>query len=221
MRDAFVGAAAEHGIEVGFLLAGIWTVPVEPVEAAAQFAAEHADQGVVAFGLVGVEPQGGYERWARACAIAREAGLLIVPHAGEFGRPANVAAAMDVLEANRIAHGVRAVDDPVILARLAERQIPCDVCPTSNDLLGAFPTLADVPVRALLDAGVPITLNTDDQLFFGRQLAEEYAAARQTFDLSDEELAAIARTSVRASGAPADATARIERDIDAWLATPN
>ena len=94
---------------------------------------------------------------------------------------------MDMLEADRIAHGVRAIDDPVILARLAERQIPCDVCPTSNALLGVFPSLADVPVRAVLDAGVPITLNTDGQLFFGRRLGEEYAAARETLGLSDED----------------------------------
>lgn len=220
LRGAFRDAAAEHGIDVGFILAGIWTRPIETSEDAARFAAAHADQDVVAFGLAGVEPAGGYARWARACDIAREAGLLIVPHAGEFGGAGNVREAMDDLRADRIAHGVRAIEAPQLVARLASDSIACDICPTSNAVLGVFPTLGDVPVHTFLEAGVPFTLNTDDQLFFGKLLAEEYAVVQDTFGLSDAELAAIARTSVDVSGAPAATKARIHRDIDAWLAMP-
>lgn len=220
MRDAFMDAAAEHGIDVGFILAGVWTRPVESAESRAEFAAAHADQGVVAFGLAGVEPAGGYARWARACDIARDAGLLIVPHAGEFGGAGNVAEAMDDLRADRIAHGVRAIEDANLVARLAGAGIACDICPTSNAVLGVFPSLGDVPVRVFLEAGVPFTLNTDDQLFFGKLLAEEYAAVRDTFALSDAELAAIAHTSVTVSGAPAAVKEGIHLAIDGWLDAP-
>jgi adenosine deaminase len=220
MRDAFMDAAVEHGIDVGFILAGIWTRPIDTAEATARFAAAHADQGVVAFGLAGVEPAGGYARWARACDIARDAGLLVVPHAGEFGGAGNVAEAMDDLRADRIAHGVQAIDDPNLVARLASAGIACDICPTSNAVLGVFPSLGESPVRVFLEAGVPFTLNTDDQLFFGKLLAEEYAMVRDAFALSDAELAAIAHTSVAVSGAPATTKARIHQDIDAWLDGP-
>jgi adenosine deaminase len=220
MRDAFLEAATRCDIEVGFILAGLWTQPVADVEAAAQFAAERVDQGVVAFGLAGPEPAGGHEQYIRACAVAREAGLLIVPHAGEFGGPANVAAAVDVLAADRIAHGVRAVEDPAVVSLLAERRIACDVCPTSNVVLGVYASMAEHPVATLLDAGVPVTLNSDDQLFFGSLVAGEYATVRDALGLSDAELAAIARTSADVSGASLATRARIHDGIDVWLASP-
>lgn len=221
MRAAFEEAAAAHGIEVGFIMAGIWTWPLEVTEAAARFAAERADAGVVGFGLAGVEPAGGYRRWARACDIAREAGLLIVPHAGEFGSASNVAEAVDILMADRIAHGVAAINDPTLVARLADAGIACDTCPTSNVVLGAYPSYAALPNAALLAAGVPITLNSDDQLFFGSHIANEYAIVRETFGLSDAEMAGIARASVDASGAPAATRTRIHRDINVWFDASN
>lgn len=220
MREAFLSAAAKHGIGIGFMLAAIWTLPIETAEAAARFAAARVGQNVVAFGFTGIESEGGYARWRRAAAIAHDAGLLVVPLAGEFGGPSNVAAAIDDLGADRIAHGVRAVEAPPLVARLAAEAIPCDICPTSNVVLGVYPSLTEVPVRAFLDAGVPVTLNTDDQLFFGSRVAAEYAAARDAFGLSDAELAAIARTSIDVSGAPAHTKTRVHEQIDAWLAAP-
>ncbi len=220
MRSALLEAATAHGIGIGFLLAGIWTLPIASTEAAAHFAAERADRNVIAFGLAGVEPVGGYGRWARACAIAREAGLLIVPHTGELGGPLTVASAVDYLRPDRIAHGLRASEEPELVARLANMAIACDICPTSNVKLGVFPSMPDVPLPQFLAAGVPVTLNSDDQLFFGSMISDEYAAMRDTFGLTDSELAAIAHTSADVSGAPAELTSRMHRDIDAWLATP-
>lgn len=220
MRDAFVGAGKEHGVEVGCMIAGIWTLPIAVAEAAARFAAANAGNGVVAFGLAGIEPRGGYGQWLRACDIARDAGLLVVPHAGEFGPAANVAEAMDVLRGDRVPHGVRAIEDPAVVARLAEREMVCDVALTSNVILGVFPDLASHPLPQLLDAGVPITINADDSLFFGSLVGEEYVVARDAFGLSDEQLAAIARTSADASGASPETRARIRAGIDAWLAAP-
>ncbi len=122
------------------------------------------------------------------------------------------------LGADRLAHGVRSVEDADVLARLAGEGITCDVCPTSNLKLSVVDDLADHPLPRMLDAGVPVTLGSDDQLFFGSQVAAEYEVARSTWGLSDDELAAIARTSARASGAPDQVTAQIAGGITAWLA---
>lgn len=220
MRDAFFAAGAEFGVEVGLMIAGIWSHPIESVEAAAGFAADHADDGVVAFGLAGVEPQGGYDRYGRACDIARDAGLAVVPHAGEFGGPTNVREAMDVLRGDRIAHGVRAVEDPAVVRQLADQQMVCDTAPSSNVILGVFPEMALVPIAHFLEAGVPFTLNSDDQLFFASNVADEYIVVRETFGLRDEEMAAIARTSIEASHVDAVARDRALRAIDNWLEAP-
>ena len=219
MRDAFCGAGEELGVEVGLMIAGIWGFADEVNEAAARFAAEQSDRGVVAFGLAGVEPQGGYARALRACDIARDAGLAVIPHAGEFGGPANVREAMDVLRGDRIAHGVRAIEDPDVVALLADRQMVCDVAPSSNVILGVFPEMGLVPIAHFLEAGVPFTLNSDDQLFFVNRVQDEYVVVRDTFGLSDVEVAAIARTSVTASRASARTKQNMLAGIDAWLAS--
>jgi len=216
MRAAFERAAAATGIEVGYLIGIDRARPAEEAEQAAAFAAAHAGDGIAGFGFGGDErvPPG---KLARACAIAREAGLLIVPHAGESVGPESVRAALD-LRPRRIAHGVRTVEDAGLLARLAAEDIACDVCPTSNVRLGVVSDLAAHQLPILAEAGVPLTLNSDDQLFFGSKVGDEYAVARDVFGLSDAELAAIARTSARVSGAPRRAVTRIEAGIDAWLA---
>jgi adenosine deaminase len=217
MRDAFVAAGREHGIEVGLLIAGIWPLPLEQTEAAARFAAANAGNGVVGFGLCGIEPQGGYGRWSAICDIARTADLLVIPHAGEFGPAGNVREAIEILCGNRVAHGVRAIEDPTVVQLLAEQRVVCDVAPTSNVVLGVFPELAGHPLPQLIDAGVPVTVNADDSLFFGSLVGEEYRVVRDAFGLTDKQLAQIARTSVDASGARPETKTRIHTAIDQWL----
>lgn len=218
MREAFEGAAQEAGIEVGYLVGIDRARPVEEAEAAATFAAAHGGDGIVGFGFGGDEriPPG---KLARACAIAREAGLLVVPHAGESVGPESVRAALE-LQPRRIAHGVRTVESAELLARLAGEGIACDVCPTSNLRLGVVSDLTAHQLPIMVEAGVPVTINSDDQLFFGSLVAQEYAVAREQFGLSDAELADIARTSARVSGAPRHVVTRIEQGIDAWLEAP-
>jgi adenosine deaminase len=220
MRDAFFAAGNDFGVEVGLMMAGIWTFSIESVEAAARFAAEQSDSGVVAFGLAGVEPQGGYERYLSACDIARDAGLAVIPHAGEFGGAGNVREAMDVLRGDRIAHGVRAIEDLEVVAKLADQQMVCDTAPSSNVILGVFPEMALVPIAHFLEAGVPFTLNSDDQLFFTNRVLDEYVVVRDTFGLSDSEIADIARTSATASNASAATKSRMLEEIDGWLSAP-
>ena len=158
MRDAFEGAAREAGIEVGYLVGIDRARPVEEAEAAATFAAAHAGEGIVGFGFGGDEriPP---EKLSRACAIAREAALMIVPHAGESLGPESVRAAL-ALGPRRIAHGVRTVEDGDLLARLAGEGIACDVCPTSNLRLGVVSDLAAHQLPVLLEAGVPVRRST-------------------------------------------------------------
>ncbi len=124
---------------------------------------------------------------------------------------------MDALGAHRIGHGVAAAADPDLTKRLAAGGITCEVCPASNVALGVAARPGDVPLRALLDAGVPVALGADDPLLFGSRLTAQYELARQVHGLGDAELAALAAMSVRGSAAPPATAARLLAGIDAWL----
>ena len=163
-----------------------------------------ADRGVVAFGLANDEVGFPPEPFADAFAIARDGGLLRVPHAGELEGPESVRGALDTLGADRIQHGVRAIEDPELVKRLADSPVCLDVCPTSNMMLAVVPDMRSHPLPALLDAGVRCSLNSDDPLLFGPNLLEEYELVRSTFAFDDATLAHIATCSIDASGAPAE-----------------
>jgi adenosine deaminase len=167
-------------------------------------AVRYRDQGVIALGLVGDEashPPGQYRDIFRA---AKESGLLSVPHAGEAAGPASVHGAFHALQADRISHGVRAVEDPFLLAELAGSPVCLDVCPTSNVMLGACPSLDSHQLPALLRAGVRVSLGSDGPLFFGVDVVDEYLNAQDVLGLTAGELLAIATDSLRASAAPAE-----------------
>jgi adenosine deaminase len=193
--------------------------PAQAVEAA-RLAARRSGDGVVAFGLAGDETRQATASFAEAFAIARDAGLIPAPHAGELVGPDSVRAALDVLGARRIAHGIRAVEDPALLARLAAEGTVLDVCPTSNVALGVVASLSAHPLPRLLRAGVRCTLNADDPLLFGAGLSQEYETARTALALTDAQLAAVARTSLEASGAPRTTVQEALTHIDAWLGLP-
>jgi adenosine deaminase len=143
--------------------------------------------------------------------------LLAVPHAGEHGGAASVRSALDDLGADRILHGVQAVDDPSLVARLAAAGTCLDVCPTSNVLLSVVPSYAQHPLAALLAAGVRCSLGADDPLLFATSLLGEYEHARHDLGLDDAALAAIARTSIEASAAPPARRAAALAGVDAWF----
>jgi adenosine deaminase len=217
MLAGFREGSEATGVEYGLVVAAMRDLPPDQAEMRALYAAERVDRGVVAFGLAGSEHMAGPELFARAAAVARDAGLLVVPHAGELAGPESVWGALDEMGAHRIAHGVRSVEDADLMARLAGEGIACDVCVTSNVALGVVESVDEHPLPELLEAGVPVTLGSDDQLMFGSRVADEYALARDTFSLSDETLAAIARTSIDASGAPDATKVRLRTAIDDWL----
>ena len=193
-----------------------------PLEARtlARLAARHAGTTagtVVGFGLSNDERRGDTREFARAFRIARNAGLLLVPHAGELLGAEAVEETLDALDPERLGHGVRSVEDPRVLDRVVEAGVTLEVCPASNVALGVFGSPAAVPLRQLLAAGTTVALGADDPLIFGARLADQYASARTDHGLDDAALAGLARASLAASAAPAEVRADAERDIDTWL----
>ncbi|MFB9967429.1 adenosine deaminase [Sinosporangium siamense] len=186
----------------------------------ARLAAQYAEHGVVGFGLSNDERRGRARDFDGAFRIAKRAGLLLVPHGGELNGPVSVAECVDDLGADRVGHGVRAAESARLLDRLADRQITCEVCPSSNVGLGVVERAADVPLRAMFDAGVPIALGADDPLLFGSRLLAQYELARSVYGFSDQELAELARQSIRSSAAPEARRKELLIGIDRWLATP-
>jgi adenosine deaminase len=173
---------------------------------------------VTGFGLSNDERRGEARDFAAAFRIADRAGLLLTPHGGELAGPDSVRSCLDDLRAQRIGHGVAAANDPELTKRLAAGGVTLEVCPTSNVALGVAAKPAEVPLRKLLDEGVPVALGADDPLLFGSRLTAQYELARAVFGLSDAEIAGLARMSVRGSAAPPATAARLLSGIDAWLA---
>lgn len=164
-----------------------------PLEAmpVAELAVAHAPDGVVAFGLGGDEAAGPVEQYREVFAYARRHGLHLTVHAGETAGPESVWAALEA-GAERIGHGVRAAEDPTLVAWLREREIPLEVCLSSNVATGAVPSLSEHPLRRLYEAGVPIVLNTDDPGLFGTTLSREYELAAREFGFTHAELRRLA-----------------------------
>ena len=156
----------------------------------AKFAVSRKDDGVIAFGIGGDEVRGPAEWFRDVFAYARDNGLQLVCHAGDTAGPESVWAALEI-GAERIGHGIAAARDPRLMAHLRDRNVPLEVCITSNVRTGAVQTLGEHPIRALYDAGVPITLNTDDPALFGTTLAAEFQIAEREFGFAATELKGI------------------------------
>ena len=173
---------------------------------------------VVALSVDGNEATAGRTgpRFAEAFRRAGAADLRRTVHAGESSGPEGVWDAVDLLGADRIDHGVRAIEDPALVRMLADRQIPLGVCPTSNLVLGVFPSIEQHPIERLRTAGVRVSVNTDDPALLGASLVGEYALCRQAFGWTDETLRAIARTSIDASFAGAEIKARLRAALADW-----
>ena len=219
LLDALAQASAATGVGTALVLAANRTRHPAEAETLARLARRSAGAGVVGFGLSNDETRGDSREFAKAFRLARDVGLLAVPHAGELRGPRSVRAAVELLGATRLGHGVRAVEDPATVELLAERGVALEVNPTSNVALGVHASVADSPIRALRAAGVAVALGADDPLLFRSGLVEQYAALRSV-GLSDVELADLARCSVTASTAPYAVQRGLLTGIDRWLAQP-
>ena len=189
----------------------------------ARLAARYAGDGsghVVGFGLSNDERRGTTAEFAPAFDIARRAGLACVPHGGELLGAAAVRETLDALAPDRLGHGIRSVEDDRVLDEVVRRGVTLEVCPGSNVALGVYASDPDVPLRRLIEAGAQVALGADDPLLFGSRLNAQYESARASHDLSDPELAELARGSVRGSRAPEGLRQQLLGDIDAWLTQP-
>lgn len=216
LLDAGRAATAATGVGIAWVVSADRRRP-DQAPALARLAVRYADQGVVGFGLANDEQANPAAAFVYAFRIARRGGLLAVPHAGELCGPEEVEQAVAVLGADRIGHGVRAMEDPALLDRLAADGVHLEVCPASNVALGLFPHHAAHPLPALLAAGCSVSLGSDDPLLFGAGLIDQYTLARDRFGLDRHELAGLARASVTASAAPAERKADLLGGIDAWV----
>ena len=182
------------------------------------FAIAAQDHGVVALGLGGIEAGHPPEPFEPYFDRARAAGLRSAPHAGEFGGPESVRGAVERLGAERIGHGVRAVDDPDLVALLAERRIPIEVSPTSNVCLGVYPDLGAHPFRRLREAGVIATVNSDDPPLFNTTMNDEVALLPTAFGYEAGEIDEILLDAVWVSFLPDERKAQLESEFRAEMA---
>ena len=166
-----------HGVELRFTPDITRNFPPEIGESLAEWAVRFRDRGVAGISLGGSEHRFPPAPFARAFAIAREGGLMAAPHAGETAGPASIRSALDDLHADRLRHGVRAVEDPALLAELAERGIVCDVTPVSNLRTGVVRSLDEHPLPAMLAAGVKCSIGSDDPVLMQTSLTEDAAVA--------------------------------------------
>jgi len=154
---------------------------------------------VTGFGLAGDERSGHPANFSKAFRMASEAGLGTTAHAGEFGGPESVTAALEFLRVKRLGHGVRAIEDPDLVKRLVDEEIVLEVCPGSNTALGVYTHLRFHPINMLRREGVKITLNSDDPPFFGTTLGKEYASVSETFGWSFDDQMDVTRTAIEAA----------------------
>jgi adenosine deaminase/aminodeoxyfutalosine deaminase len=194
--DAVRREAGRSPVEVWWILDAVRQFGKEHGQEVAELAVERSGEGVVAFGIGGDELKGPAEEFSQAFRFVKDLGLHVVVHAGETAGPASIWAALEA-GADRIGHGVTAAEDPKLLSHLREHDIPVEVCLSSNLATGAIRAMADHPLRAFREAGVPVVLNTDDPAMFHTTLAAEYELAAREFGLTDAELRDLAKSSFR------------------------
>lgn len=200
--DAIAEAAVASPVQVRWIFDAVRQFGVEPARRVAQLAAERQDRGVVALGIGGSELRGPAEWFGETFAGAKREGLRLVAHAGEGTSPESVRAAL-AIGAERIGHGISAVEDESLMHELHERDIPLEVCVTSNLVTGVVKSLREHPIRRLFDAGVPLTINSDDPAMFRCSLAGEYELAAARFGFTEAELRSIAENAWRYAFTPA------------------
>ncbi|MGY2702332.1 MULTISPECIES: adenosine deaminase [unclassified Nocardioides] len=216
IEDARVAVERDFGL----VLRWIYDIPgesgVPAADATLDYALNHRTDALVGFGLGGPEIGVPRSQFQPHFDAARAAGLHSVPHAGETTGPDTIWDSLRLLRAERIGHGTSSAQDPALLAHLAQTGVPLEVCPSSNIATRAVPTLEEHPIRAFRDAGVTVTVNSDDPPMFNTTLNREYGIAADLLGLDEAGVADLARSAVRASFAEEDVKARILGEIDEY-----
>ncbi len=212
LNEGRARAQGDFGVEFRWVLDIVRDSP-DTSHQVAEWAIKARDRGVVGFGLGGTEKDHPPEWFEDAYAVAREAGLHSVPHAGEVEGPESIWGAIRALGAERIGHGDRSVEDPSLVDYLREHQIPLEVCPTSNLCLGIYPTYEEHPIRWLFEEGVYVTVNSDDPPMFNTDLVREYQALGDHLGFTAAELERLGLNALRACFLPDERKVALEREF--------
>jgi adenosine deaminase len=213
--DALDEAERDRGITSGLILCFLRDEPVESAERILDAGLTRTDR-IVGVGLDSAEvgyPPSLFEGVFRR---AREAGLHVVAHAGEEGPAGYVVEALDLLRVERVDHGIRSIEDAALVERLAAERVALTVCPLSNLRLRAVPALADHPLHRLAEAGVAVTINSDDPAYFGGYVGDNFIAVRDALGLTTDQAAQYARNSIEASFASDERKAGLLRELAEW-----
>jgi adenosine deaminase len=215
LGEGMARAKAKTGIEGRMIVTGVRHFGVEAVEAAARFAARSGHPLVTGFGMAGEERFGNLEDYDRAFEIAREAGLGITVHAGELAGWESVAEALDHIRPARIGHGVRAIENPELVRRIADEGVVLECCPGSNVALKVFDGWENHPFPKLKAAGCKVTLSSDDPPYFWTSVKREYDMAAKHFGLNDKALLGVTRTAIEAAFVDRKTKAELLKKLDA------
>jgi len=197
--DGIKAAKEKTGIESRILIAAVRHLGTEAVEKSVQDTINHASPFVVGINLVGNPVGFSPQMFEKAFAMAREAKLGLVAHAGETLGTESMSDTIKYLKVSRIGHGVRCIEDPKVMAEIKEKQITLELCPTSNVALKVFSSYDQYPMRKIYDFGIKVTLNSDDPYFFGSTIDQEYQIAQTKFGFSEKELINITKTAIENS----------------------
>jgi aminodeoxyfutalosine deaminase len=209
----------DFGISLLWIFDAIRQFGAEKAERVLDLAIQFRDRNVAGFGIGGDERQGPPELFKDVYARASSNGLHLTAHAGESAGPESIWGALN-LKAERIGHGLTAGQDPELMEELAQRQVPIEICVTSNLRTGCCTELAQHPVRRYFDQGLMLTLNSDDPAMFRTSLVDEYQLVQETFGFSDEHLRELARNSFEASFLPPDKKVQFLDLLDATVLRP-
>lgn len=214
METAAAEAERDHGITLRGIITCIRHFGPEAAKPAAICATETYGDFITGFGMAGGELVGRPGDYAYAFDMAREAGMPLTCHAGEWGGPDMVADTLRDLKVARIGHGVNAIGDPELVAQLADTGVVLEVCPGSNVFLGATGGWAEHPIQKLRDAGVKVTVSTDDPPFFATTMSDEFTMLSQTFGWDENDFNTLNQTAIEAAFCDADTRAKITKRLE-------
>ncbi|MBC7478996.1 MAG: adenosine deaminase, partial [Pseudorhodobacter sp.] len=215
IEEAAVIAEKTMGITMRGIVTAVRHFGPEKARQTARCAAETKGSFITGFGLAGDEKVLRPKDYAYAFDMAREAGLRLTAHAGEWSGPDSVRDTIRDLKVERIGHGARAIEDMALVEEIAESGIVLELCPGSNVALGIFPSFRKHPIGEMYNRGVKVTINTDDPPFFHTTMEREYVQLHEAFDWDDGVFAKIARTALDAAFCDADTKTRLLKTLEA------